>query len=196
MTGRLIIVEGVDGSGKTTLIKGLAKELWPDYIWHFSAPEEATMIENYAFEKGMFFGLIPHLKILMEQDKTVICDRFHFSTWAYGPVMRGYSEGMADGFLEYVEDLLVKYIRPIAPIKVLVLLLSTAYSAFRRNKVSENDYLSTIYQVDKVNSRYFNGLAVKSKLPVSLILTDVAKHDEKAVLEWAVKEIVGGGPLY
>jgi hypothetical protein len=73
-----IIVEGVDGSGKSTLIEGLLRE------FHFLTPVVNEKRGEQDFEKWWpevldthYHGLIP------------IHDRFYYSELVYGPVLRG-----------------------------------------------------------------------------------------------------------
>lgn len=73
----IIIIEGPDGSGKTTLARQLASQTgWP--ILHRSAPKNAEdklrMFEQY--------------KDIIRDSKDVIFDRCWYSEMAYGPTMR------------------------------------------------------------------------------------------------------------
>ena len=73
----IIIIEGPDGSGKTTLAEKLSKQTkWP--IVHRSQPkteeEKACMMQSY-------------LEVI-KQGKNCIFDRCWYSEMAYGPTMR------------------------------------------------------------------------------------------------------------
>jgi dTMP kinase len=100
--GRLIIVEGIDGTGKTTLVKGLYRRLLAhgrpavctfepsDGPWgrklrkSFSAPERlAPESELELFQKDRRDHVAQVLKPDLAEGKVVVCDRYYFSTMAY-----------------------------------------------------------------------------------------------------------------
>lgn len=74
----IFIIEGPDGSGKTTLAKRLAaKTGWP-YV-HMSNPKtEEEMVE-----------MANEYKKLLREHRNLILDRAWYSEMAYGPTMRG-----------------------------------------------------------------------------------------------------------
>jgi thymidylate kinase len=70
----LIIIEGADKTGKTTLAKRLCERLKYDYA-HFGAPGK-----NPAQEYANFLQTI---------ERPVVCDRFLYGEQVYGPLLRG-----------------------------------------------------------------------------------------------------------
>ena len=74
---RIIIVEGPDGSGKTTLVDYLADPL-DAHTNHCGVPVGHPMIE---YVDVAMMGL--------RTGKTLIVDRFHLGEQVYGPIMRG-----------------------------------------------------------------------------------------------------------
>ena len=136
MVGKLIIIEGVDGSGKSTLIEGLRREGVYDYLFNYSYPHEAEKFQSGAFAKGEYFGSIKIFKQLLIQGKVVVCDRFHLGEYAYGPVMRGYPYWFAKDIMDEAEKELVKEIG--LENVYLVILFTNPITAFARKKGSEN----------------------------------------------------------
>lgn len=76
----IIIIEGADGSGKTTLANKLSAQTGYPLI-HMSQPKDAVE------EQRMFI----EYKDLICQNKNIILDRCWYSEMAYGPLMRGRS---------------------------------------------------------------------------------------------------------
>ena len=74
----IIIIEGPDGSGKTTLAKKLAKQTGYELI-HMSNPKTAEE-KNRMFHDYM--DMIKH-------NRNLILDRCWYSEMVYGPIMRG-----------------------------------------------------------------------------------------------------------
>jgi thymidylate kinase len=85
----LVVVEGVDGSGKSTLVQTLRKQ-----------PGQYCMIIQASRPRGIgdlenFFDATASLK--NQIDGTVICDRFHpISECVYGSVLRGRSTPLSE----------------------------------------------------------------------------------------------------
>lgn len=74
----IIILEGIDGSGKTTLASNLARlSPWPARIVP-KGPMKANVIEEYVTP---LFDVTP--------DELLIADRWHLSELIYGPIYRG-----------------------------------------------------------------------------------------------------------
>jgi hypothetical protein len=70
----LIVIEGADKTGKTTLAKAISKQLGFEYV-HFSAPKGPPADE--------------YLDFLLNLKKPTVCDRFHLGELVYGPLLRG-----------------------------------------------------------------------------------------------------------
>jgi len=186
---KLIIVEGVDGTGKSTLIEGLKRIIWPDHVLHLTKPDEEILGANYAFEKGLFTGLIPLLGYLVGRGNVVVADRFHYSTFAYGLVKRGYTKAMGVKLIMDVERALRDELPP-GSIKVIQLMLQDPNTAVARGKAGEGEYLRTVDEVRAVNAKYYTMIEL-SRLPKRLIYTDLPGATKEHVLEEAVSYIVG-----
>ena len=99
--GRFIVFEGIDGAGKTTQIELLAKRLSQNGEIVSSTAEPTDNESGRALRRALsgkeshsecemavmfVFDRIGHnaqISELLEQGKTVICDRYYYSTLAY-----------------------------------------------------------------------------------------------------------------
>lgn len=75
----LIIVEGPDLAGKTTLVKKLARELSSAQVLHRGPPTQHVLLE---YEPDIE-------RYSAKADEHIICDRWHIGELIYGPLMRG-----------------------------------------------------------------------------------------------------------
>lgn len=73
----IIIIEGPDGSGKTTLASQIAKQTGYPVV-HFSVPKTEEEKEQ----------MVSMYKQAIKESKNIIFDRCWYSEMAYGPVMR------------------------------------------------------------------------------------------------------------
>ena len=106
--GLFIVLEGIDGSGKTTLARGLKSQLESVKGWEVVLTAEPTAgpvgsllreerIDSPRAEAMLFIAdracHTDAIRKLTEEGKTVICDRYYASTLAYqsasgsGPVL-------------------------------------------------------------------------------------------------------------
>ena len=106
--GLFIVLEGIDGSGKTTLARGLKSQLESVKGWDVVLTAEPTAgpvgsllreerIDSPRAEAMLFIAdracHTDEIRKLTEEGKTVICDRYYASTLAYqsasgsGPVL-------------------------------------------------------------------------------------------------------------
>lgn len=101
-----VILEGVDGSGKTTLARSIVAE-YDAYYRHVGPPED---------DSGVFAQHVRDVRrwrseaIINEISMTVV-DRFHLGTWAYGKEFRASPNKLGDmDELEWslLEDILIE----------------------------------------------------------------------------------------
>jgi hypothetical protein len=83
----LVVVEGADGSGKSTLISQLRRNAWRQYCVVVSASRPWDGVANH----HQFVQAVTRLKSVIAPGH-VICDRFHLISEAvYAPIIRGES---------------------------------------------------------------------------------------------------------
>lgn len=122
MTGKLIVIEGPDGLGKTTLALRLAESVPNGVYYAFPGKEEGTIgqvvydihhepdrfgLTHMLPETRQLLHVVAHIESIrtrirpwLDQGKTVILDRYWWSTWVYGLVY-----GVEPGFVRAIVEL-------------------------------------------------------------------------------------------
>ena len=93
----LIVIEGADGTGKSTLANAIAHAAGPVEVIHAGPPARHPLIEY----TSPLAGYRP------AEGHTVVCDRWHLGELVYGHLYRGGSGLTADQF-RGVEDFLLE----------------------------------------------------------------------------------------
>jgi len=182
---KLIIIEGIDGSGKSTLIQLLYKELYFDYLFNYSYPKEATEKENLAYTKGEYKSSIRIFKELLARDLRIVCDRFHLGEYAYGPIKRGYKTETLDSRIKQIEEFMIKNIdRRNIRLILLTALPNIVLSRLAKKKDLKAEYVLQETDLLFINYRY---AIYRSLLPYLQISTDKVTPIE--VLKKALKFI-------
>lgn len=92
----LILLEGADGSGKTTLANELAARAGDSWILHQGPPPKGASIRDI-YERPFFDGeasgqIVGSTNYYTPLDPmTIICDRWYLGELVYGPLLRGRS---------------------------------------------------------------------------------------------------------
>lgn len=130
MQGKLITIEGVDGAGKTTVIKNVLKRLSNHSELEFVYTREPggnqiaeqirkvilnqensnmdAVTETLLYAAARRQHLIEDIKPMLEQGKVVICDRFVDSSIAY----QGVGRGVGYDKVKQINDLITDEIKP------------------------------------------------------------------------------------
>lgn len=176
MTGKLIIIEGTDGSGKTTLIKGLKKTIHIDYVFNYSYPIGCTVFQEASYAEGQYIASINIFSKLLEKGNTIVCDRFHLGEYAYGPIKRDYPKWLAKEILK-VEDYMIK---ELGKENIILVILGFFNYENSKGRIKKEDYLKNLEEVKKINNRYSEAFLF-SKLNKWFIYTDY--HNPEEVLK-------------
>ena len=129
MTGKFLVIEGIDGSGKTTLINKISERLTERGIKHLAVREPGgtpicedirkliktphrgdallPLSELLLFYASRHQHVENVIKPAMARGELVICDRFDLSTWAY----QGHGRGLSYE-VELLSHLVLKDFKP------------------------------------------------------------------------------------
>ena len=162
------------------MIDGLKEYLLPDYVFNYSYPREAERIQQAAHARGMLLASVRIFKELIARKNLIICDRFHLSEYAYGPVKRYYPKWLAEKVMLDVENELYKQLG-LGNVKQII--LAFLDPELIRGRLKKDDYPS-FKEAVKINARYKEALTY-SELPTRLFYTD--RVGKQATLEKALK---------
>ncbi len=207
MAGKFISFEGLDGSGKSTLIAGvrqaferaqsevvvtrepggtpLAEEIRRLILkTDGESPVSATEILLYEASRAQHVAKV--IAPALASDKTVLCDRFSESTVAFQCFARGISRTEVDSLNRYAEQ----GVRP----ELVVLLDLTVEESRRRQKGREAQAGST--QADRIereaddfHQRVRNGFLAQAKEEPSRWFVLDAGLDAATLLERTLSEL-------
>lgn len=179
----IVLVEGPDGSGKTTLIDGLMPRLKaPRLKLNFSYPNEPTVEENVAYARGEYESIIRNLFNPLSSRYSIVCDRFHLGEFVYGPIMRQYSDSMATETLRRIEWWLIKGLEEPEKVKLILLTCNDPRELLYRS--SGDSYVNMLEEFISIRKRYdeaFN-MSILSKIRIN-----TQENNKQEVLTKAVK---------
>lgn len=88
MAAQFIVVEGIDGSGKTTFAKKLAKKV--NGLYTHLPTKPCKIYQDFILDREEHYNNV--IKPALDNGISVICDRYNYSTHAYQPVYSKVSE--------------------------------------------------------------------------------------------------------
>lgn len=149
----IIIVEGPDGAGKTTIIEQLMESHPGSVYRHFSNPKTKEEADNY-------WKVYAEAVSLADPAKVHIFDRSWYSDVVYGPIFRGRLE-MDPMHVKMLEALVKTHgggfvIYCIAPLKTL----------WSRCKQRGETFVLSKDKLDEVSRSYAHVMATQCGLPV------------------------------
>jgi thymidylate kinase len=136
----VVILEGPDGAGKTTLARELVKRYKGVYTHEGPVPSEKCMFTYYSNK---------YLSYLC-QTQPVICDRFHTGETIYGPIARGVSR-LSDMQVDTLNGTMFRFKTP------QVICLPPFYTArenYAEKMKEKDDYLKNTVLFDRVYEAY------------------------------------------
>lgn len=170
----LVIIEGVDGSGKSVLIDRLKKQ-FKSIVLNYSYPKRESMGLSAAFAQGEYAASVRIFERLMETGYTVICDRFHLGEYAYGPVMRAYPHWLSDQAFNIENDMI--WLLGPGQVRLVVLYCSDSNVAFERSAARKGEYVICQDDYRRINERYVQA-ATMTHLPVLTLATDRLNQEQ------------------
>ena len=165
----MIIIEGIDGVGKTTLVHYLETLGFKKYHFDYD-------IKNLDL-------LSKYMKILLLEDNYIVLDRSFISEMVYGPVIRGISKLSIEAYT----NLLNAYKN--ADARIIYLPAPKEILLQRRNN-DKKDYEIIKYYYDELNKKYNEIMEYSSKfIDITTINTylenieQVRNHVKKLVIK-------------
>jgi dTMP kinase len=169
--GRFIVIEGLDGSGKTTQARILAANLQPQYNVFctaepshgkigtyirnrvlYSESRVSTVIEALLFAADRIEHIENEVQPAIDEGKVVVCDRYTFSSLAY--------QGSAGLSLDWIQTLNKHVLKPDLALFIDIAPETVLQRLKRKKSVMEN--LETQRKVREIYQKYIdNGELVR-----------------------------------
>lgn len=165
----MIIIEGIDGVGKTTLVYYLETLGFKKYHFDYDI-KKLDLLSKY-------------MKILLLEDDYIVLDRSFISEMVYGPVIRGISKLSIEAYT----NLLISYKNADA---IIIYLTAPKEVLLQRRNNDKKDYEIIKYYYDELNKKYNEIMEYSSKfIDITTINTyvenieQVRNHVKKLVIK-------------
>lgn len=167
--GKFIVLEGCDGSGKTSVIELLKKDFKDDPNIIFIKAPGSTSLGNavrnilkskkyancepktwlYLFMATMVELIEKEIKPNLEKGKTIICDRFAMSTWVY-------QNSMCKGMTELISTIISDLTKTNVKVDKTIFLNIDLDTIKQRIKVREDKEKDENDFIDEAKTEFFN----------------------------------------
>lgn len=159
MNNKLIIIEGQDNCGKSTLIKGLRKRIDNPKILGIASCGPPSVV-GVEWNKQHYSEVLRSLKHLQLQGFDLLCDRLHIGETCYGPVFRGVNS-------DYIWDIEKEMLNDILDDVYLILLSDSGEAITKRDdglsiesSAEEFDKIGSLFEVGAYQSSIRNKLLI------------------------------------
>lgn len=105
----IIIIEGMDNTGKTTLINQLREVYTNSAVIHSSKPPNS--VKNKCEWETSYYYQMSEMSV--QANMNMIFDRFHLGTYVYGIQFRGYLDDEVSELFDLVETSLMSTDKPV-----------------------------------------------------------------------------------
>lgn len=169
--GKLLVVEGLDRCGKSTLVKSLkTKILNPRIVTLSSSSPPIGVDDSWSIQH--YSSLFENIATLVETGFMVIFDRFHIGETVYGPVYRGSNTG-------YIWELEEALISAIGESAYLLLLTDEGKNIAKRDDGLSLE--SSASEYDKIGSKFkisYDKSVIPNKLQLNITDDGWAKVED------------------
>ncbi len=156
----MIIVEGIDGAGKTTLVNTLVQKGFSKHHFDYDV-KNMDLVSKY-------------LKVLKNNHQNLVIDRSFISEMVYGPVLRGKSKLT----LEDYKKLLFAYKK----VNTKIIYLKASKEVLLLRKGNEIDDYNMIKQYYKALNTQYNNIMNYSKDIIKVMTFDTELKNPNEIL--------------
>jgi thymidylate kinase len=172
----IIVLEGCDGAGKTTLAENLVKEAerrgWEGEVWHRGVPVRHPL-EEYELDLEVDYPRTADERAR----RLIVADRWHLGQLVYGPLYRKDLKDFDTGSAWHVDALL----QSLGAVQLIV--QPDPDLIKRRLKIRGEDYLQEGH-IDYVISAYERQAALWNK-STGVLTTVPTDDDVRQLIDWA-----------
>lgn len=201
MKYKFIVIEGFDGSGKSSIAKWLSEDvgyelhktpmgLFSSVRNHFDS-EKIDLIERYCFYAADCMRASIYCKKQIEKGKLVILDRYYYSTIAY-------HESKMPGISNLLPDLFKPLLKPDLILYVKVDFITVNKRMSQRQNLADDELFLTQDYYNKIDQNFLNIFDAPYKIidnsgtldeTKNLVLNILKNKDEKSKTKKAIPRV-------